>query len=71
MVIAIFVNRAYHKYTRGYNFPIQTSPKKISVSEQLVIFRGSPRVFGRFPNLWGHADGLWKRYFENYGAICF
>ena len=41
MVIAIFVNRAYHKYTRGYNFPIRT-PKNISVSEQWVIFRGSP-----------------------------
>ena len=42
MVIAIFVNRAYHKYTRGYNFPIRTTPKKISVSEQWVIFWGSP-----------------------------
>ena len=40
-VIAIFVNRAYHKYTRGYNFPIWT-PKKISVSELGVIFWGSP-----------------------------
>ena len=42
MVIAIFVNRAYHKYTRGYNFPIGTTPKKIIVSELGVIFRGSP-----------------------------
>ena len=42
MVIAIFVNRAYHKYTRGYNFPIGTTPKNISVSELGVIFRGSP-----------------------------
>ena len=28
MAIAIFVNRAYHKYTWGYNFPIRTTPKK-------------------------------------------
>ena len=42
MVMAIFVNRAYHKYARGYNFPIQTNPKKISVSEQGLIFQGSP-----------------------------
>ena len=41
MVITIFVNRAYHKYTQGYNFPIGTTPNKISVSEQWVIFRGS------------------------------
>ena len=41
-VIAIFVNGAYHKYTQGYNFPIRTTPKKISVSELGVIFRGSP-----------------------------
>ena len=26
--IAIFVNRTYHQYTRGYNFPIWTDPKK-------------------------------------------
>ena len=42
MVIAIFVNGAYHKYTRGYNFPIRTTQKKISVSELGVIFQGSP-----------------------------
>ena len=34
--------RAYDKYTRGYNFHIRTTPQKISVSEQWVIFRGSP-----------------------------
>ena len=39
---AIFVNGAYHQYTRGYNFPIGTTPKKISVSELGVIFGGSP-----------------------------
>ena len=41
-MIAIFVNGAYHKYTWGYNFPIGTTPKKISVSELGVIFWGSP-----------------------------
>ena len=33
MEIAIFVKRAYHQYTQGYNFPIWTTPKKVSVSE--------------------------------------
>ena len=42
MVIAIFVNRAYHQYAKGYNFPIRTTPKKISISELGVIFQGSP-----------------------------
>ena len=48
MVIAIFVNRAYHKYTRGYNFPIRTTPKKISVSGLGVIFWGSPLFWAVF-----------------------
>ena len=38
---AIFVNREYHQYTRGYNFPILTTPNKFSVSELYVIFWGS------------------------------
>ena len=42
MVITIFVNKVYHKYTRSYTFPIWTTPKKISVSELGVIFWGSP-----------------------------
>ena len=42
MVIAIFVNLAYHQHAWGYNFPIQTTPKKISISEVWVIFQGSP-----------------------------
>ena len=42
MVIANFVNGAYHKYTWGYNFPIRTTPKKNSISKLGVIFRGSP-----------------------------
>ena len=29
MVIAIFVDRAYHWYTQGYNFPIRITPKEI------------------------------------------
>ena len=48
-MIAIFVNGANNHYTRGYNFPIGTTPKKISVSELGVIFLGSPlflAVFG-------------------------
>ena len=42
LVIAIFVDGANDHYTRGYNLPIGTTPKKISVSELGVIFWGSP-----------------------------
>ena len=45
IVIAIFVNGANDHYTRGYNFPIQNTPKKKSVSELGVIFWGLPPVF--------------------------
>ena len=38
----VFVNRAYHNYTRDYNFPFWTTMKKISVSEPRVTFWGSP-----------------------------
>ena len=49
LVIAIFVDGTNDHYTRGYNFPIRTTPKKFSVSELGVIFWGSPlflAVFG-------------------------
>merc|ERR1712016_512312 len=49
-VIAIFVDGTNDHYTRGYNFPIGTTPKKISVYELGVIFWGSPlflAVFGQ------------------------
>ena len=49
--IAIFVNRAYHQYTRSYNFPIHITPKKFSVSELWVIFRG----LHRFLAISGHS----------------
>ena len=42
LVIAIFVDGTNDHYTRGYNFPIGTTPKKFSVSELGVIFWGSP-----------------------------
>ena len=41
LVIAIFVDGTNDHYTRGYKFPIGTTPKKISVSELGVIFWGS------------------------------
>ena len=41
-MIAIFVDGANDHYTRGYNFPIGTTPKKNSVSELGVTFWGSP-----------------------------
>ena len=49
LVIAIFVDGTNDHYTRGYNFPIGTTPKKFSVSELGVIFWRSPlflAVFG-------------------------
>ena len=52
MVIAIFVNWAYHQYARGYNFPIQTTPKRISISKLWVVFRGTPL----FLAVSGHSD---------------
>ena len=42
MVIAIFVNRAYHKYTRGYNFPFGPPPKKFLFPSDGSIFRAHP-----------------------------
>ena len=43
MVIAIFVNRAYHLYTRpALQLSDSDHPKKISVSELRVIFWASP-----------------------------
>ena len=47
-MITIFVNGAYNHYTQGYNFPIGTTPKKISVSELGVIFWGSPLFLAIF-----------------------
>ena len=48
--ITIFVNRAYHQYTIGYNIPIGITPKKISVSEVWVFFQGSPRFLAILSN---------------------
>ena len=51
LVIAIFVDGANDHYTQGSNFPIGTTPKKISVSGLGVIFWGSPlflAVFGHW-----------------------
>merc|ERR1712004_172079 len=42
LMIAIFVDGTNDHYTRGYNFPIGTTPKKNPVSELGVIFWGSP-----------------------------
>ena len=52
IVIAIFVNGAYNNYTRGYNFPIRTTPPKNSVSKLGVIFWSSPL----FLALLGHSQ---------------
>ena len=55
MVIAIFVNKAYHQHIRGYNFPPRTTPQKNSEPMLWVIFRGSPL----FLAVSGHS--FWKR----------
>ena len=47
-MIAIFVDGTNDHYTRGYNFPIGTTPKKFSVSELGVIFWGSPLFLAIF-----------------------
>ena len=48
MVIAIFVNRAFPQYARGYNFPIQTTPPKKFCFQAMGHFWGLTPVFGRF-----------------------
>ena len=47
-MITIFVDEANDHYTQGYNFPMGTTPKKISVSELGVIFWGSPLFLAIF-----------------------
>ena len=54
--MAIFVNGANNHYTRGYNFPIGTTPQKISVSELGVIFWGSPLILAVFGH--SHVRGV-------------
>ena len=61
--IAIFVNRAHHQYTRGYSFPIRTTPKKNSVSKLWVIFWGSPR----FLAISGHSHFIYIISTLNFG----
>merc|ERR1712147_228522 len=65
-VIAIFVDGANDHYTRGYNFPIGTTPKKISVSELGVIFWGSP-LFLAIPTLEGQLPLILVRFQRNLG----
>ena len=49
MVVTIFVNRVYHQYAQGYNFPIWTTPKKFVLpSRAMGHFSGLTPVFGRF-----------------------
>ena len=66
LVIAIFVDGANDHYTRGYNFPIGTTPKKISVSELGVIFWGSP-LFLAIPTLEGQLPLILVRFQRNSG----
>ena len=68
IVIAIFVNGAYHQYTRGYNFPIRTTQKKISVSELGVIFWGSP-LFLAIPTLEVQLPLILVRFQRNSGEL--
>ena len=42
MVIAIFVNRAYHQYAQGYNFPNRTTPKKFPFPSYRSFFGAHP-----------------------------
>ena len=45
--IAIFVNRAYHQFTQGYNSPMGTTPKNFRIRAR-GHFLGLTPVFGRF-----------------------
>ena len=65
-MIAIFVDGTKNHYTRGYNFPIRTTPKKISVSELGVIFLGSP-LFLAIPTLEGQLPLILVRFQRNSG----
>ena len=47
IVIAIFVNGAFHQYTRGYNFPIRTTLRKFRYQAR-GHFSGLTPVFGPF-----------------------
>ena len=66
LVIAIFVDGTNDHYTRGSNFPIGTTPKKISVSELGVIFWGSP-LFLAIPTLEVQPPLILVRYQRNSG----
>ena len=66
IVIAIFVDGANDHYTRGYNFPIGTTPKKFSVSELGVIFWGSP-LFLAIDALEGQLPLILVRFQRNSG----
>merc|ERR1712213_210836 len=66
LVIAIFVDGTNDHYTRGSNFPIGTTPKKISVSELGVIFWGSP-LFLAVPTLEGQLPLVLVRFQRNSG----
>ena len=46
--IVIFVTRAYHQYTRGYNNPIRKNPQKIFCFQAMGLFSGLTPFFGRF-----------------------
>ena len=48
MVIAIFVDRAYHQYAQGYNFSIWTTPPKKFRFQAMGHFLRLTSVFGRF-----------------------
>merc|ERR1711923_501653 len=58
--IAIFVDGTNDHCTRGYNFPIGTTPKKFSVSELGVIFGGSPLFWAVFDETQGNRRGHQK-----------
>ena len=65
LVIAIFVDGTNDHYTRGYNFPIGTTPKKISVSELGVIFWGSPLFLAVFGHSHFRAKKNQKKHSNN------
>ena len=68
-MIAIFVDGTNDHYTRGYNFPIGTTPKKFSVSELGVIFWGSPLFLAVLGH--SHFRGIYVKVAKDLKHLCF
>ena len=70
----IFVNWAYHQYTRGCHFRLGFNPEKLCVSEVLVVFWCSPRIlaiFWRVARQKGYNPWFWSEDNETRTRLTF